>query len=125
MPRIKLINKRWIFVVLFIFLFIMVLGLNARISEYFRLSGQHDQMQVRIDQLKGTQVSLETQIAYAASDKAVEEWARTYERMGRPGDQIIIPIPEKDVTQEINYIAPLMPEEQENWQIWMRLFFDE
>lgn len=125
MPKKALIGKRWVFFIVFILLFFMVLGLNARISEYFRLTGQRDQMQDRIELLKGTQLALETQIAYAASDKAVEEWARTFERMGNPGDQIIIPLPETEITQEINYVPTPSVEDQEKWQIWFRLFFDE
>lgn len=125
MPKKALIGKRWVFFIVFILLFFMVLGLNARISEYFRLTGQRDQMQDRIQLLKGTQLALETQIAYAASDKAVEEWARTFERMGNPGDQIIIPLPETEITQEINYVPTPSVEDQEKWQIWFRLFFDE
>jgi len=125
MPKKAGLSKRWVFVIVLVLLFITVLGLNARISEYFRLTGQRDQMQARIDLLKGTQSALETQIAYAASDKAVEEWARTYERMGQPGDQIIIPLPEMQTTPQISYVPTVVQEDEENWQIWYRLFFDE
>ena len=59
------------------------------------LSSQRKEMQARIENLESTQVALKTQIAYSGSDKAVEEWARTYERMVQPGDQVIIPLPPK------------------------------
>jgi cell division protein FtsB len=109
----------------FAILFVMMLGLNARISEYFRLTGQRDEMAQRIELLQGTQTALETQIAYSASEKAVEEWARTYEKMIQPGDQIIIPLPEKEITPEISYLPSPQPEETENWKIWMELLFGE
>ena len=71
-------------------------------------------MDARIENLKSTQVALETQIAFAKSDKAVEEWARTYERMAKPGDEIIVPLPEKEVTPEINYITTPTPSVGQN-----------
>ncbi len=124
MPKIKRIKRQWVYVVLLLILFIMVLGLNSRLSEYLRLSSQKDEMDQRVIQLKSTQVALETQIAYADSDKAVEEWARTYERKVIPGDQVIIPLPLGNVSQEVKYLATPTPVNMENWQIWWDLFFE-
>jgi len=106
-------------------LFFMVLGLNSRIAEYFRLTGQREEMLQRIENLKATQATLKTEIAYANSDKAVEEWARTFERMVQPGDQVIIPLPPKDFTPDINYLATPAPPVGQNWQIWWELLFGE
>jgi len=101
-----------------------MLGLNARLAEYFRLTSQKNEMQSRIDNLESTSVALQTQIAYAESDKAVEEWARTYERDVLPGDIPIIPHPLQDVTPEINYVDTPTPDDQEKWRIWWGLFFE-
>ena len=124
MPKLKRIKRQWVYVILLLILFMMVLGLNSRLSEYLRLSSQKDEMDERIIRLKSTQVALETQIAYADSDKAVEEWARTYERKVLPGDQVIIPLPLGNVTSEVNYLATPNPVDSENWQIWWDLFFE-
>jgi cell division protein FtsB len=125
MPRFKGFKTQWIFIILIAVLFIMVMGLNSRISEYFQLTSQKNEMQARIKNLETTQVALKTQLAYSGSDKAVEEWARTYERMIQPGDQVIIPLPPGNVTPEINYLATTEPEKSENWQIWWDLFFSD
>jgi len=125
MPKLKTIWKRWIFIILIVVLFLMVMGLNSRLAEYFQLTGQRNQMTDRIENLESTQAALETQIAYAESDKAVEEWARTYERMIQSGDQIIIPLSPQEVTPEINYLETPTPSQEENWQIWWELFFGE
>jgi cell division protein FtsB len=101
------------------------MGVNSSLSEYFRLTNERSQMTARIENLGSTEVALQTQIAYAESDKAVEEWARTYERMVQPGDQVIIPISPQDVTPEINYLATPTPSQEKNWQIWWELFFGE
>ena len=123
MPKLKRIKRQWVYFVLFIILFIMVLGLNSRLSEYLRLSSQKKEMDEKLIRLKSTQIALETQIAYADSDKAVEEWARTYERKALPGDQVIIPLPLGSINPEVNYLATPNPVIMENWQIWWDLFF--
>jgi cell division protein FtsB len=125
MPWFKGIKQQWIFILLIAILFIMVMGLNSRLSEYFQLTGQKSEMQARIENLESTRIALETQIAYAGSDKAVEEWARTFEKMVQPGDQVIIPLPLKDVSPEINYLETPTPETGEKWEIWWELFFGE
>ncbi|MCK5768124.1 MAG: hypothetical protein KAH35_07120 [Candidatus Atribacteria bacterium] len=124
MPKIKWIKRQWVYVVSLFILFIMVLGLNSRLSEYFRLSSQKDEMDERIIRLESTRIALETQIAFSGSDKAVEEWARTYERKVLPGDQVIIPLPPGNITQEVNYLATPIPSDLENWLIWWNLLFE-
>ncbi len=125
MPKIRKYWKKWIFIFLLVILFFMVMGLNSSLSEYFQLTEQRNQMTERINNLEATQHSLETQIAYADSDKAVEEWARTYERYIQPGDQVIIPLSPEDVTQEVNYLETPIPSDEENWQIWWEMFFGD
>jgi cell division protein FtsB len=104
MPKIKTFWKRWIFFGLIIILFFMVMGLNSSLSEYFRLTDERNQMKDRISNLKATQYALATEIAYAKSDKAVEEWARTYERFSQSGDQVIVPMSPQEITPEMNYL---------------------
>jgi cell division protein FtsB len=125
MPKLNAFWKRWIILGLIIILFFMVMTLNSSISEYFRLTDQHNQMTARISNLEATQYALETQIAYADSDKAVEEWARTYQRNIQPGDQMIIPVSPLEATPEINYLQTPTPNTEDNWQIWWELFFGE
>lgn len=125
MPWIKGFKVQWIFIILIAVLFFMVMGLNSRLSEYFRLTSQKNEMEIRIERFESTQVALKTQIAYSGSEKAVEEWARTYERMVQPGDQVIIPLPPDNVTPDINYLSTPEPEKSENWRIWWDLFFSE
>ena len=125
MPKIRSSWKRWIFIVLIVILFFMVMGLNSSLNEYFQLTSQRSEMTERIENLEATQFAYETQIAYADSDKAVEEWARTYQRYIQPGDQVIIPLSPQDVTPEVNYLATPTPRQEENWQIWWELFFGE
>jgi len=125
MPKIKGFWKRWFFLGLIVILFFMVMGLNSSLTEYFQLTGQRGQMKNRIENLKATQYALATEIAYAKSDKAVEEWARTYQRHVQPGDQVIIPLSPQEITPEMNYVQTPTPSQEEKWQIWWELFFGE
>jgi cell division protein FtsB len=103
----------------------MVMGLNSSLSEYFRLTDERNQMKDRISNLKATQYALATEIAYAKSDKAVEEWARTYERFSQSGDQVIVPMSPQEITPEMNYLQTPTPNPEEKWKIWWELFFSE
>ncbi len=125
MPKIKGFWKRWIFFGLLIILFFMVMGLNSSLTEYFQLTDQRGQMENRIENLKATQYALATEIAYAKSDKAVEEWARTYQRHVQPGDHAIIPLSPQEITSEMNYVQTPTPSQEEKWQIWWELFFGD
>ena len=125
MPAFKLFQKRWLVVILLSILFFLVLGLNTRLSEFFRLTSQRNEMAKRIVDLEYTSEALENEIAFANSEKAVEEWARTYEKMGEEGDQIIIPIPPQEITPEISFFPTAVPQDIENWQIWWQLIFGE
>ena len=125
MPWFPKVRKQWIFIASIAILFIMVLGLNSRLSEFFRLTTQRDEMSRRIDNLEATKEALETEIAYADSDKAVEEWARTFERRVLSGDQVIIPLPPQDVTPQINYLDKPTPQTDVKWHIWWELLFGD
>ena len=101
----------------------MLLGLNSRLSELFRLSDQQTIMQTKVASLKNTDVALNTQIAIATSDLAVEAWARDQGHMAQSGDRVIVPLPPSSATQAMAYSATKTPNPAENWQIWWDLFF--
>src|SRR5512142_1731328 len=79
-----------IFAVVMLALFMM--NLNSRLTEYFRLSGERDRLGTQVAYERATKVALDTQVAYATSDRAVEDWARDEAHMARPGDKVIIPL---------------------------------
>ena len=64
-------------------------------------------------------------VAYAASDQAVEDWARTEGHMAQPEDQAVIPVPQPG-TVPIQQPSPTpVPTPMANWQVWWNLFFSE
>ena len=101
----------------------MLLGLNSRLSELFRLSDQQTIMQTKVSSLKNTDIALNTQIAIATSDLAVEAWARDQGHMAQPGDKVIVPLQPSYASQDLSYPPTKTPNPIENWQIWWDLFF--
>jgi hypothetical protein len=72
-----------------------------------------------------TQVALETQVAYAGSTQAVEEWARTDGHYIQDGDLPVVPIGQPGAAP-IEMRTPIpAPTPMANWQVWWDLFFGE
>lgn len=71
-----------------------------------------------------TQIALHTQVAYAASTDAVEDWARTDGRYLQEGDQPVIPVEQPGSVPVIVNTPVPVPTPMQNWEIWWTLFFD-
>ena len=106
-------------------LILFVIEFNSRLEELNRLNEQREQVQAIATQAMQTQLALQTQVAYAASADAVEEWARTEGHYIQEGDQPVIPlgVPGSDPVI-VNTPEPI-PTSMQNWEIWWTLFFNE
>jgi hypothetical protein len=103
-------------------LVLVMLNLNSRLSEYYRLSSERDTMATKVAELSSTHTVLETQVAYAQSDQAAEDYARGA-HMIREGENLVVPLtpvgnptPTPAGTAE----APAPPL---SWEVWWALFF--
>ena len=104
-----------------IVLFFLVMDLNGRINELSRLSAQEDKASTVVAVLQSTLQVLETQVAYATAEGAVEEWAYNEGHMVRPGEKLIIPLAPSGATS-VPMLQPtptVMP--VENWEVWLGL----
>lgn len=106
-------------------LILFVIEFNSRLEELNRLTEQRDNIRALATQAMQTQIALQTQVAYAGSDDAVEEWARTEGHLMQEGDQPVIPLgmPGSDPVV-VNTPQPT-PTPMQNWEIWWTLFFEE
>lgn len=105
-------------------LVLFVIEFNSRLEELNRLNKQRDNMRALATEAIQTQIALHTQVAYAASTDAVEDWARTDGRYLQEGDQPVIPVEQPgSVPVIVNTPVPL-PTPMQNWEIWWTLFFD-
>jgi len=116
-------NQKVISILLIALFFFMLLGLNDRLSEYFRLSSQRDQIATEVYALQNTEIALRTQIAYASSENAVEDWARGDAHMALPGDVVIVPISPSEQSSIVFSTPTPVPSGAENWQIWKSFLF--
>ena len=105
-------------------LVVLIMDFNNRMAQLTRLRAQAEVVEARATEKMGTRVALETEIAYASSDEAVEEWARVQGHMIKPGDHPVVPLA---VTQEAPLAEPTpmpSPEPVQNWEIWLAVFFE-
>lgn len=125
MKSIQFDKKRILIIAGLVLLFFLMVDLNSRLNDLYRLTRDRDSMRAEISGLTSTAASIETQIAFATSELAVEKWAREEGMMVMPGDQLIVPISPADATPMPVVTAPTEQVKLENWQVWWALFFGE
>lgn len=120
------INVRRVVVAIGILVLVfIVLEFNRRLEELNMLNAQSELVQRQATQAMQTQVALQTQVAYAGSDAAVEEWARTDGHYIQDGDLPVVPLGQPG-SPSIEASTPTpVPTQPSNWQVWWDLFFGE
>lgn len=103
----------------------IVLEFNRRLEELKMLNAQDSLIQAQATQAIQTQGALQTQVAYANSNAAVEEWARTDGHYIQDGDLPVVPIgqpgaPPIEASTPVPAATPM-----QNWEVWWDLFFGE
>ena len=118
------INIRRVLVLIgIVMLVFIVLEFNRRLEELNMLNRQNQIIQTQATQAIQTQFALQTQVAYAGSTAAVEEWARTDGHYIKDGDLPVVPIGQPGAAPvEANTPTPV-PTKPANWEIWRDLFF--
>jgi hypothetical protein len=125
MGNLPVINFRRLVIFAGIFvLILLVVEFNTRLEEFNRLSDQRETVQARATQAAQTQTALQTQVAYAGSDQAVEEWARSEGHYVLEGDQPVVPLGQPGSEPVVVPTPTVVPTPMPNWQVWWNLFFD-
>lgn len=115
--------RRVVIVIGILLLGFVVLEFNRRLEELNTLNGQFELMQAQATQALQTQAALHTEVAYAGSDAAVEEWARTDGHYVRDGDLPVVPIPQPGAPPVEASTPVPTPTPMQNWEVWWDLFF--
>jgi len=103
----------------------IVLEFNRRLEELNMLNKQNQLVQTQATQAIQTQLALQTQVGYAGSNAAVEEWARTDGHYIKDGDLPVVPLGQPE-SPPINANTPApVPTQPAKWQVWWELFFGE
>ncbi len=116
-------DKRFIVVIALIILVLLFLNFNQRMVLLSKLRGQQKQLTQEYAQLEATRFALQTEIAYAKSDDAVEEWARQEAGMVQEGDVPIVLLPPSDPVPTPTSQLEVVVDEVKEWEIWWELFF--
>jgi hypothetical protein len=120
------INLRRVAVLIGIFtLVFIVLEFNRRLEELNMLNKQHELIQTQATQAIQTQMALQTQVAYAGSNAAVEEWARTDGHYIQDGDLPVVPIGQPGAAPVQSSTPTPVPTQPAKWEAWWNLFFGE
>lgn len=106
-------------------LILLVIEFNNRLEELNRLTEQREEVRALATQAMQTQIALQTQVAYAGSTEAVEEWARTEGHYMQEGDQPVIPVGMPGSQPAIVNTPIPLPTPMQNWEIWWALLFDK
>jgi cell division protein FtsB len=118
-------DKRVLVVVVVIILVLLLMDFNQRMVLLTKLRGQEKDMAQKYSNLVATRDALQTEIAFANSDEAVEKWAREEAGMIQEGDIPIVLLPPdtpvatspQPQEEEVNDIKPA--------DIWRELFFGD
>jgi hypothetical protein len=104
---------------------VLLMDFSRRIEKTDRLSAQFEIVQAEATSVMETQIGLITQIAYATSDLAVEEWAYEDGKWVRPGEKLVeiiasgdAPIPTESSPTTQAGVTP-------KWRLWWDLFFGD
>jgi len=99
--KIKGINwadRRLITVLVIVVLVLLMMDFNNRMSNMIQLNQMETILRTKVAGLEATKMVVEDDIAYATSDRALEEWAREKDRLIEEGDHPIIIMPPSDYT---------------------------
>ncbi|MBV6402982.1 MAG: hypothetical protein CNIPEHKO_03304 [Anaerolineales bacterium] len=125
MPALPFNVRRVATIIGIVALVFIVLEFNRRLEEMNLLNKQYQLVQQQATQAVQTQTALQTQVAFAASDGAVDEWARTDGHYVQEGDLPVVPLGQPGVAPvELSTPAPTATP-MTNMQIWWDLFFGE
>jgi len=102
---------------------LIMLNLNTRLNEYNRLTSQREKIAAEVAVLEVTHSALETQVAYARSDEAVEDYAREA-HLVRTSEVLVVPLSKPGLPTPTPESKRETPRFVQNWEVWWALFFD-
>lgn len=116
-------RNRIVLLVLLVLFIYFVLQINALQTKLTPLQEQAATARAQGTKLAKTQISLQTQVAYATSDDAVEDYARGEGHMIQPGDNPVIVIPVEGPTVVPTAIPETTQKQLSPLETWIYLIF--
>jgi hypothetical protein len=106
-----------------VILVVLLIDFNRRTIELDQLDAQLNSVSTQAMGVTQTQVALVTQLAYATSDAAVQEWAYRNGKWVKSGETLVELVPSGELTPTPPAAASLSATKEPNWRIWLDLFF--
>ncbi len=125
MPSLPIPLRRVLIVAAVIVLVLMVVDFNRRLETLNSLNKQASIRQAQATQAVQTRSALETQVAFAGSTEAVNDWARTEGHYVQEGDQAVVPVGQPGSQPLVTVEPTPIPTPLAKWQVWWNLFFSE
>jgi cell division protein FtsB len=125
MKNLQIDFRKFSIYIALVVIFFLLMGLSARYNELSKLSDQNNLMQTEVVALRITNSHIETQIGYATSEVAVEEYAREKGYMVKPGEVLIVPLSSSELTPTPVLQPTIETKPLPNWKIWYQLFFSD
>jgi len=125
MKIIRFFDKRILIVLGVLILVLLMMNFNNRMVDLSRLNAQRETLTFQVAQLVQTEQLLDTQIAYATSDLAVQDYARNDGKMAQSGDIPIVPVSPQGVTPQPTSTPPSVATAVDNWQLWWALILGQ
>ena len=120
------VNWRTIlFVLSMVLIVVLLMDFSRRIEKMDRLAAELESVQAEATSVMETQVGLITQIAFATSDSAVEEWAYEDGKWIKPGEKLVEIIPAGEPAQPVEDVSSSEGIAMPKWRIWWELFFGD
>ena len=101
---------------------VLLIDFNRRMEELNRLTAKLEAVRSEGTSVMQTQVALVTQVAYATSDSAVEQWAYD-NKWVRVGEHPVELLPAGNVTPTPEPPPVTQTADPPNWRVWWELFF--
>ena len=120
-----LTDRRVIVVAAIAILVLLFMNFNQRMILLSRLRGQEKTLTLEYADLEGTKFALETQVAGADSDEAVEKWAREEAGMIQNGDVPIVLLSPSESAPTTPAQSTTVEDKVDYWEIWQELFFGD
>ena len=102
----------------------ILIDFNRRLTNAQRLVNDATELARDVATLQAQRDILSTEKAYANSDQAVEDWARSGGKELQPGEVLVIPVPADGVTPTPQTPVATPPIAISNQDLWWELFFD-
>jgi len=106
-------------------LLFLIIDFNTRVEGLSHLKNGLATKQANGTGVVMTQHALESQVAYATSDSAAQEYARNQAHMVQPGDNVIVPIPLPGATPQPSATPAPAFTDKSNWDVWMEYLFGQ